>query len=67
MVKTIKKHKEEVTKDYIISEAYLKKKLGLSGNIESIELWQELSSNDEEKGVSKYKTEWIISTKEHLR
>lgn len=54
----------QIDRQYIITSAELRKVLNLEGEILNMSLWRGRSPNDEEKGVSPEKDEWIINTKE---
>jgi len=53
-----------ISRDYIISQKELKKKLKLKGDIQSISLWGGLNQFQEEQGESHDKDEWEIVTHE---
>jgi len=58
----MKPKKTKIEKEYVFTRKELKEKLGIEGNISKMDLWSGLSPNDEEKKVSRNKTEWIITT-----
>jgi len=57
-------NKEIVTKEFIVTENELKKKLGITGTIGDIQLFSGLSPDEEEKNISTGKNEWLITTYE---
>ena len=55
-------NKEIVTKEFIITEAEMRKKLGITGKIENIELFKGLSMNEEKEGKDTNEVEWLFTT-----
>lgn len=58
---------ETTSRSYIISQKELKKKFGILGDIQSINLWAGLSPNEEEEGESHDKDELEIVTHDEVR
>ena len=51
-------------REYIFTQKSLKEKLGIKGNIKSMQLWEGRSPKDEEEGLSPDGDKYIIETDE---
>jgi hypothetical protein len=58
------KQTEKIVRQYIFSFAEIKKALGIRGELKSSTLWEGLSPNDEEQGLSRDKETIEIITEE---
>ena len=54
----------QIDRKYIITSAELKSRLGLVGEVITLNLWSGRSPNDIEQGKSADKDEWEIHTRE---
>ena len=59
--------KKKITREYIFTEKEIKKLFNLKGEIIGLRLLSGLSPKDEDEGVSKDKTKWLLETFEMVK